>query len=144
MKTAAVLATLLLLTVPAHAVDVFKWTDTKGVVHYGDRPPLAKAGNAASAATLSVPGNELSDDEVRAAQQKLDEAREQITTPTYPSSTYAYRSRRPAAANGCTAAWRAYDASAACFSRHRVGDGKGVTAAGQAYCTDVPQPTCAR
>ena len=60
---------------------MFKWTDAKGVVHYGDRPPATKAGNPASAA---------------------------------------------------------------CFSRHRVADGKGVTAAGQAYCTEVPQPTCAR
>ena len=144
MKSAAALATLLALFTSAHAVDVFKWTDAQGVVHYGDRPPLTRAGNAASAATISVPGNELSDEEIRAAQARLDQAREQITTPVYPQSTFTYRTRRPASTNPCADAWRAYEANAACFSRHRAGDGKGVSAAGQAYCTNLPQPTCAR
>jgi len=33
------LALALLLPVAAHAQAVYKWTDAKGVVHYGDRPP---------------------------------------------------------------------------------------------------------
>ncbi len=146
MKPAAVFAALLLSTVLAQAADVFKWTDAQGVVHYGDRPPLTKSGNAASAATVSVHGDELSDDEKRAAQQKLDEARDKITAPTY-TPYYSNRTRRaaaPAATDGCAAAWKAYDASAACFSNHRAGDGKGVNAAGQAYCKELPQPSCAR
>ncbi|MEP6503783.1 MAG: DUF4124 domain-containing protein [Betaproteobacteria bacterium] len=150
MKTVAVFATLVLLLASAQATDVFKWTDSQGVVHYGDRPPLTNAGNAASAATLSVPDNALSDDEKRAAQQRLDDARDKISAPSYSSSNYAGRARGaaavpvPAAANSCAAAWRAYDATAACFSRHRVSEGKGVDAVGLAYCTNVPQPTCAR
>jgi hypothetical protein len=127
----------------AHAVDVYKWKDSKGVVHYGDHPPAA-----ASAALLSVPGNGMTEEEEDAANDRLARAREQIGEPSdeEPVAQEAARPRQnKARGSSCADAWKQYDATAACFSRNRVTDnGKGVTAAGAAACKVLPQPACAR
>ena len=57
--TALVLAAGLALADTAFAVDVYKWKDSKGVVHYGDRPASGVA-----ASTVSVPGGGASDEEI--------------------------------------------------------------------------------
>ena len=125
----------------AQAVDVFKWKDSKGVVHYGDRPAAA-----ASAVMLSVPGNDMTEEDEEAAYERLDRAREKILEPGDDDD----RSRlqparpRPARSSGCAESWRQYDQAAACFSAHRVANGKGVNAYGSVVCKQVAQPTCAR
>ena len=137
----ALVAAAVALCGAARAVDVFKWKDSQGVVHYGDRPAAA-----ASAVMLSVPGNDMTEEDEEAANERLDRAREKILEPSgddYPSRLARARPRT-ASAGGCAEAWRQYDQAAACFSAHRVAGGKGVDAYGSAVCRQVAQPTCAR
>ena len=143
MKSSGALVLVLAALCPlARAVDVYKWTDGKGVVHYGDRPASGVA-----ASTLSVPGGGGSAGEQAAAEASLDAAREKLAEPAYPASR-RYRPRGQAvqkpAESGCAAAWRQYDAAQACFDANRAAGGKGVSGIGAIVCKDVPQPSCAR
>lgn len=127
----------------AHAVDVYKWTDSKGVVHYGDHPASGVA-----ASMVSVPGGGGSAEEEAAAQARLDAARAKLAQPAA-SSSRRYRPRaqpvqQPSAAATCAAAWAQYAAAQACFDAHRVAEGKGVSEVGTVVCHDVPQPGCSR
>lgn len=133
----------LALCAGAHAVDVWKWTDSKGVVHYGDRPA---SGTAAS--TVSVPGGGDSPEEKAEAEASLEASREKLAEPVTPTSARRSRTRvQPAqrpAQSSCAAAWSQFDAAQACFDAHRVAGGKGVTGGGEVVCREVPQPSCAR
>jgi len=142
MKPALALIAALALAGAAHAVDVYKWTDSKGVVHYGDRPA-----SGAAAATVNVQGGGNSPEEIEAAQASLEAAREKLDepVPTERHRYYASRGIRQKPAQGsCAAAWSQYDAAQACFNRHRVISGKGVTDSGTLACREMPQPSCAR
>ena len=147
MKPVPVLALLAAAVVwsnAAEAVDVYKWTDSKGVVHYGDRRPAASA----SAVVLRVPDDEASEEDEEAANERLDQAREKILEPTQDGGdpvVHPMDSRRKKAhALGCAESWQRYDEAVACFGAHRVASGKGVTSYGTAVCKEVPQPACAR
>jgi len=126
----------------AHAVDVYKWKDSKGVVHYGDRPASGVA-----AATVSVPGGGNSPEEQAAAEASLEADREKLQQ-LDASRTHRYRSRQPGvqqpAESSCAASWRQYDAAQACFNANRVAGGKGVSGYGAAVCRQVAQPSCSR
>jgi hypothetical protein len=130
------------LCATAQAVDVYKWTDSKGVVHYGDRPASGVA-----ASTVSVPGGGDSPEEQAAAEASLDAARNKLAQPADPDVTY-YRSRarvaRKPADSSCAAAWSQYNAAQACFDANRAAGGKGVSGTGEIYCKELPQPTCTR
>ena len=126
----------------ARAVEVFKWTDSKGVVHYGDRPASGVA-----AATVNVPGGGASDEEIAAAQASLDADRARLEQPSYEQS-YRYRVRRqpaqPTTTSACETQWRAYEAAQACFNAHREYLGRGVSDRGVAVCQEMKQPSCSR
>ncbi len=125
----------------AHAVDVYKWTDSKGVVHYSDRPA-----SGADVSTVSVPGGGGSPEEQAAAEAKLDAAREKLAEPAASNGRHRSRAQpvQKPAESSCAAAWRQYDAAQACFDAHRAAGGKGVSDSGSAVCRDMPQPGCAR
>ena len=125
----------------AHAVDVYKWKDSKGVVHYGDRPASGVA-----ATTLNVPGNGLTPEDEEAANERLEQARAKLAEPTDDDEPAAPAPRRTkkAPSYNCTEAWNRYDASQACYASHRAGNGKGVSDTGMAACRPVLQPTCER
>ena len=125
---------------PAHAVDVYKWTDSKGVVHYGDRPA-----SGAAASTVSVPGGGSSAEEKAAAEASLEADREKLDEIEVANSNRSHRQpvQRPVESS-CAASWRQYDSAQACFNANRVAGGKGVSGFGAAYCKDVPQPSCSR
>ena len=129
----------------ALAVDVYKWKDSNGVIHYGDRRPAASA----SAVVLRVPDDEMSEEDEEAANERLDQARDKILEPTEGDDPVAppaqpRRTKAHAVGLGCAQAWQRYDQAGACFSAHRVAGGRGVTDYGAAVCKEVPQPTCAR
>ena len=130
------------LAAPAHAVDVYKWKDSKGVIHYGDRPA-----SGVTASTVSVQGGGDSEAEKAAAEASLEADRDKLNEIDYENS-WRWRERSQAvqrpAESGCAAAWRRYDSAQACFNAHRVAGGKGVTGSGAFYCNEVPQPSCTR
>ncbi len=126
----------------AHAVDVYKWTDSKGVVHYGDRPASGVA-----ASTVSVPGGGNTPEEQAAAEESLEADREKVAQHEYTGS-YRWRSRmqpvQKPVESACAASWRQYDAAQSCFNANRVAGGKGVSGYGAAVCKEVPEPSCTR
>ncbi len=142
-RLAALVFAALALGGSAHAVDVWKWKDSKGVVHYGDRPASGVA-----ASTVSVPGGGNSPEELEQAEASLAASRQKLAEPVRPASSYRSRSRAPSvqrpAQSSCAAAWSQYDAAQACFDAHRVAGGKGVTGGGEIVCREVPQPSCVR
>jgi len=149
MKTLLVLALFAAAVVwggAAQAVDVYKWKDSKGLVHYGERRPPASA----SAVVLRVPDDEPSEEDEEASNERLEQAREKLLersdTEDEAEADLQRREQRHAKTLGlgCAQAWQRYDAAAACFAAHRVASGKGVTDYGVAVCKQVTQPTCAR
>ena len=124
----------------AHAVDVYKWTDSHGVVHYGDHPA-----SGAAVSTVSVPGGEPSPRDAAAAQARLAADRAKLEQPAAGSGGERSRasSAKPAE-SACATAWRQYDAAQACFDAHRAVGGKGINGAGAAACQELPQPSCTR
>lgn len=127
----------------AHAVDVYKWKDSKGVVHYAEHRPAA----GTSTVILRVPDDEVSEEDAEAANERLDQARDKILEPTPGDDALVYTPqghRKMAHALDCAQSWQRYEDAAACFSAHRVASGKGVTDYGVAVCKQVTQPTCAR
>ena len=125
----------------AHAVDVYKWKDSKGVVHYGDRPASGVA-----ARTLSVPDDALTPEDKEAASERLQQARDKLAEPMDDDEPVVAtpQRRKPAASSDCEEAWHRFDFAQACYARHRVANGKGVSPAGLALCRPMPQPSCMR
>ena len=125
----------------ANAVDVYKWKDSKGVVHYGDRPASGVA-----ATTLNVPADDLTPEDEAAADERLEQARAKLAEQTDDDEPVAPTPRRTkkAPSYNCTEAWNRYGASQACYASHRASNGKGVSDAGLAACRPVLQPTCER
>ncbi len=138
MKTALALAAALLAGA-AHAVDVYKWTDSHGVVHYGDRPA-----SGAAAATVNVPDDPADPQAAAEARARLDRERARLATPTDTPAPAPAAARRKPAVSACEAQWQRYDASQACFDHHREYLGRGVSDQGVQACRDVKQPTCTR
>ena len=125
----------------AHAVDVYKWKDSKGVVHYGDRPASGVA-----ASMLNVPADELTPEDAAAANERLEQARAELAAQAdddLPVAPAPQRAKKAASYN-CTEAWHRYEASQACYASHRVANGKGVSPIGLAQCLPVLPPTCER
>jgi Domain of unknown function (DUF4124) len=142
MKNALALLAAVAMTLAgaAHAVDVYKWTDSQGVVHYGDHPA-----SGAAVSTVSVPGGEPSPRDVAAAQARLAADRAKLEQPTAGSSgDHSRASSAKPAESACATAWRQYDAAQACFDAHRAAGGKGINGAGGAACQELPQPSCTR
>lgn len=144
MKTALAVVCLLAIMAPSHAVDVYKWTDSQGGVHYSDAAPAA---SAASSSSVNVADDDLSANELRSARERLARERRKLAEPiSNPDGVDATSRREPVAhADSCADSWAQYDASAMCFRRNRLTDnGKGVSPAGEAFCKQLPQPGCAR
>jgi hypothetical protein len=126
----------------AQAVDVYKWKDSKGVVHYGDRPASGVA-----ATTLALPDDALSPEDRQAADERLARAREKLAEPMDDGDApvaAAPPPRKPAASPDCEQAWQRFDFAQACYLNHRAANGKGVSAAGLAACRPMPPPSCMR
>ena len=126
----------------AHAIEVYKWKDSKGVVHYGDRPA-----SGASAAMVSVRDDQPDPDDVAKAQQRLSDAQDQLQQdvasdqPVAPRRSTS-RPRSQPASGTCAYKWQLYMQSQGCFDSNRVAGGKGVTRNGARVCPQIVQPDC--
>jgi len=126
----------------AHAVDVYKWKDSKGVVHYGDHPAAG-----ASAAMVSVRDDPPDPDDAARARQRLSEAQDRLRADTGAGEPEAAprpaaRPKATPAAGSCAWKWQIYMQSQGCFDQHRVAGGKGVTRNGARVCPQIVQPDC--
>ena len=124
----------------AQAVDVYKWKDGQGVVHYGDRPASGIA-----AKPVSMPDDALSAEEEAAANERLERARAKLAEPVPADDPPpVVPRRRKVATASCAEDWLRFDAAQACYASHRMPNGRGVSTAGMALCRPMAQPTCAR
>ena len=144
MKHFLALALLTVAALPgaAQAVDVYKWTDARGVVHYGDHPASGVA-----VTTVSVPGGGSTEEERAAAAARLDSDREKLQQPdarARPGTRPTRQAVQKPAQSSCAASWRDYDAAQACFDANRSAGGRGVSERGAAVCKEIPQPGCSR
>ncbi len=116
--------TILLAANAASSAEIYRWTDDKGEVHFGDAvPESAKA----SASKVDTSNATISDAERNAGEARLERERKDIARPE--------RGAGPAAANpaqtpppggrrsDCAAQWRAYNDSMACFDAYRMTSG---------------------
>ena len=125
----------------ARAVDVYKWKDSQGVVHYGDRPAPGVA-----AKTLSVHDDVLAPEDEEAANERLQRARDKLAEPADAAGSpiAVTPPRRKAVSSDCEEAWQRFDFAQSCYAQHRAANGKGVSPAGLAVCRPMPQPSCER
>jgi hypothetical protein len=136
MKTPFGLLLLTTIWFPCHAMDVYKWTDAKGQVHYGDAVP---EGKASSAKGISVKGGPVSEADRKAATERLAKYREDLVraspeTAAAPAATTPKPRKTP-----CEEAWDAYNESYACFDPYRMGKGTIRLEAFQG-CKEVNRP----
>ena len=126
----------------AQAVDIYKWKDGQGVVHYGDRPAAG-----AAATKVRLPDDPPDPDDVARARQRLSDAQDRLQDdagadlPVAPPRA-ATKASAQADPGNCAYKWRLYMQSQGCFDQHRVAGGKGVTRQGAHVCPQIVQPDC--
>jgi hypothetical protein len=143
------MAMSVLVPATGHA-QVYKWTDDKGRVHYGDEVPDDKKGKAKPIDTSKgdITPAQRREGEARAEKNKAA-AKAEPARPVVAGSLGATRKpEAPASApeqdpkEKCRDAWRQYNESAACFDSYRV-IGGGLKAEAYQRCTEVTRPVAA-
>ena len=136
----------------AHA-EVYRWKDSKGQVHFGDRPDPSSPG----AKKVVVPrpnlakGLEIPPPTTSTGSTKADPD-DETTKATVPAETVEKPKPVPLPKRGfaaqrqdsCQAKWAAFDASAACFGAcgKSIGGGRTRNNAGCEHCDEAPMPNC--
>ena len=144
LNLATVLTLALGLGSAAAQTEVYRWKDSNGKVHFGDRPD---AGDARGAQRVVVPAPNLADGLKARPAASTVEAAPAVVTPKPPV--------RPATAStaplgvaaqqqdSCKAQWATYDDSAACYRACGTNSRGGArNNAACSHCTDTPMPSC--
>lgn len=140
-KPALVIAACLICAL-ASAGEIYRWTDEKGQVHYGDAVPGAYQGVAKPVELNNV---EVSDEERQAAAIRLQEEKNllQRNAESVQPAAAPQPSPSPSEPGSCEEQWRKYDESWACFNPYRTAYGA-VKAEAFKHCTAIPAPSCIR
>ena len=131
---------ILLIANAASSAEIYRWTDDKGVVHFGDVvPESAKA----SASKVDTSSSTISDAEHNAGEARLERARKDIDrTERGAKPTVVSPARTPppgSSRTDCAAQWRAYNDSMACFDAYRMTSGAMRPEAFE-KCESIAQP----
>lgn len=136
----------------AHA-EVYRWKDSNGQVHFGDRPDPISQG----AKKVVVPRPNLAKSlEVAPKPASAGTTKAKSDGDTGPSTILPEAAERPKPEptpklgiaaqrkDSCQAKWAAYEASAACFGACGKSNGGGRTRnnAGCEHCAEAPRPNC--
>lgn len=131
----------------AAQTEVYRWKDSDGRVHFGDR---TDGGDARDARRVVVPAPNLADGLKARPAASTAEAAPPVVTPKPPNpparpATASIGARGVAAQeqDNCKAQWAAYNDSAACYrgcGTTRRGGIRNNAACG--HCTDTPMPGC--
>jgi len=143
MDRSALLVFSLLLPALVHGGEIYRWTDDKGQIHYGDKVPGAFQG---AAKPVEVNGAAVSDEERQAAQARLAREKKQLQENADSGRTATPQAAPPPApreAATCEEQWARYDASWACFNPYRTAYGA-VKAEAYQHCTQIEAPACTR
>ncbi len=144
LKAAVALALAVGSAGAAAQTEVYRWKDSNGKVHFGDRPD---AGDARDARRVAVPAPNLADGlKARPAASAIEAA--PAVAPPKPPARPATASTTPRGVaaqqqDSCKAQWTAYNDSAACYSGCG-GTRQGGTRNNAActHCADTPMPSC--
>ena len=114
---------ILLVANAGSSAEIYRWTDDKGEVHFGDAvPESAKA----SASKVDTSSSTISDAEHSAGEARLERARKEIDRPergARPAAVSPARTPPGSSRTDCAAQWRAYNDSMACFDAFRMTSG---------------------
>ncbi len=124
----------------SHAADIFKWTDSKGVVHYGENLPQDRKEPVKS---LDVRHSNLTDEQRSDGARRLVANRSKLNTkhtsddesavaPTNPASNVKTTSvgsvspTKPSTTSSiCSDVWKKYEAQYECMNPYRIFSGNG-------------------
>jgi hypothetical protein len=136
------------LSLAAYGGDVYKWTDDKGQIHYGDSIPerYAQKSKEVKLQGLDLSTAQRREAEARPARERADglsiSVREEKANGTSSRSLSLPESPRARGDESkCRAEMRKYLESDACFARYRLANG-GIKQEAYRYCTEVLQPKC--
>lgn len=117
----------------AFSAEIYRWTDDKGKVHFGDKPNVppgeVKRVDTGSATVTPAQRREA---EMRAARER-NEAFKDVRS----GSQTKLDPRGDSKKAKCEEEWRRFNEASACFNAYRVANG---LRAGAANCPDVKQP----
>jgi len=130
----------------AHA-EVYRWKDSSGQVHFGDRPDATSRGvqkvvvprpNLAEGFEVTPPTTSASPTQAQPIPSGVPEA---VVPKPEPVPKLGVAARRK---DSCKAKWAAFEASAACFGACGKNNGGGKTRnnAGCEHCDEAPMPNC--
>jgi len=128
----------------AAQTEVYRWKDSSGKVHFGDRPD---AGDARGARRVVVPAPNLADGLKARPAASAVEAAPAVAPPKPPTrpvtASTAPRGVAAQQQDSCKAQWAAYNDSAACYESCGTTSRGGIrNNAACSHCTDTPMPSC--
>lgn len=151
MKSIAFLLASLLVLLTAHAGEVYKWTDSQGVTHYGDKP---SADPKLATKRMNIDVHALSEDEQKEVDARLAADRAKLRASSPPALT-APGIKPPAAAapkapqSECARQWKVFNDDARCWDpQHRFNADKAAHPERYEYCMKIGNfkgvvaPTC--
>jgi Domain of unknown function (DUF4124) len=135
------------LSLAAQAADLYKWTDEKGQVHYGDAP----AGQEKKVEKIQPLGVDLTDEQRQdaaarrtretSAADSARQARENEARPVRARRSLTGQAGKAAQDSSCEAQKQRYRASQSCFAPYVTVDGA-VKAEAYKHCTQIAEPQC--
>jgi len=143
MKSIALLIVSSLILSTSHAGDVYKWTDSQGVTHYGDKPPPDPK---LETKRMNIGVHALSEDEQKDIDARLagDRARLSAIAPLLPAAS-GIKSPFPAGPkppeSECARQWKAFNDDEKCWDpQHRFNADKAAHPERYQYCGTVGRP----
>lgn len=126
---------LVLLCNSAHAAEIYRWTDEKGKVHFGDKPNVPPG----EAKRIDTSGANLSDSQRREAELRAMRDRNEATRDLRKPVQTSVTGKTQTAREKCEEEWRRYNEAQACFNRGgRNANGSLKGSVGN--CVEVRQP----
>lgn len=121
---AALWLTILLVANAAVSAEIYRWTDEKGQVHFGDLVPES---GKASASRVDTSSSTISEAERKAGEARLERERTEIARPVNgggPAAASRATTTLPESRKtDCAEQWRKFNESIACFDAYRMTSG---------------------
>lgn len=137
---AALWLVILLITNAAVSAEIYRWTDEKGQVHFGDVVPES---GKVSASRVDTSSAEVSEAERKAGEARLERERKEISRPangTGPATVSPATTTPPQSSKtDCAEKWRKFNDSIACFDAYRMTSGAMLPEAFD-KCVPIKQP----
>lgn len=119
----------------AAAAEIYRWTDEKGKVHFGDKPNVPPG----EVKRIDTSGANLSESQRREAELRAMRDRNEATRDLRKPVQGSTASKTQTAKEKCEEEWRRYNEAQACFNRGGR-NANGSLKGGVGNCVEVKQP----